>query len=325
MAELNMTDQMTALELVKRAQAPEPFKIIELMRLKNEMLIDIPSYECNSGTIHKTVQRTIKPAGEHRIYNQGVSNTATQTKVIEDRITMLDAYSRVDEKMLQHSGNRNAARQSEAVGIIKGMGLTQAKACVKADKSKTAEFDGLEVRRNKVDDKLCFSAGGKGTKLTSLYLIAVGPDLFHFLYPQGSKSVGVERTDLGVQHVPQEDDPKKTLPMAIEYFSAQYGICVRDPSSLIRVCNIPLDMDGDKLVDLIIEASYKLPQGATTYAMYSNDSVLIKLDKASSKKTNVVHTQEDPWGKPVTHIRNIRCRNMDVITNEESEVAAAAV
>ena len=323
MPTLNMTDMMTALELVRRAQAPEPFKIIELMSLTNEMLIDIPAYECNSGTIHKTLQRTIRAMGEHRIYNQGVGNVATQTQPIEDRTTMLEAYSRVDEKMLQHSGNRNAARQSEAVGIIKGMGLTQAKALIGGDKRKTAEFDGLKLRRDKADGKLTISAGGTGTGLTSLYLVAAGPDLFHLLYPQGSKSVGVERQDLGVQHVPDENDPKKTLPMAIEYFTAQYGICVRDPSALIRVCNIPANITGDALVDLIIEASYKLPQGASTYAMYSNDSILIKLDKASYKKENVVHTQSDPWGKPITHVRSIRCRRMDVILNDEAVVPNA--
>jgi len=325
MPTLNMTDQMTALELARRVNAPEPFKIIELMRLKNEMLIDIPAYECNSGTIHKTTQRTIGPVGEHRIYNQGVGTYATQTKGIEDRTTMLEAYSRVDEKMLQHSGNKNAVRNSEAVGIIKGMGLTQAQACVYFDKKKDVEFDGLATRRNKITDenkeKLIFNAGGKGNELTSIYIIAAGPDLFHFLYPQGSKSVGVERQDLGVLHVPEAGKPEKTLPMAVEYFTAQYGICVRDPSALIRICNIPKDITGDKLVELIIEASYKLPQGATTYSMYSNDSILIKLDKSSSSKTNVVHTQEDPWGKPITHVRNIRCRQMDVILNTEEEVA----
>ena len=316
-----MIDQMTALELVRRAQSPEPYKIIEIMSLKNEMLIDIPAYECNSGTIHKTVQRTIRPMGEHRIYNQGVGNVATQTIMIEDRTTMLDAYSRVDEKMLQHSGNKNAARQSEAVGIIKGMGLTQADACINAVNKKTAEFDGLKVRRNKVDNKLVFNAGGSGNDLTSIYIVAAGPDLFHLLYPQGSKSVGIERQDLGVMHVPEEENPKKTLPMAVEYFSAQYGICVRDPSALIRICNIPKDITGDKLVDLIIDASYKMSKGASTYVMYSNDSILIKLDKASSNKANVVHTQADPWGKPITHVRNIRCRRMDVILNDESDAA----
>ena len=318
---LNMTDQMTALELVRRAQAPEPYKIVELMRLTNEMLIDIPAYECNSGTIHKTLQRTIKEVGEHRVYNQGVGSVSTQTAPIEDRTVMLEAYSRVDERMLQHSGNRNAARQSEAVGIIKGMGLAQARMLIKGDKNKPEEFDGIETRRAKVDGKTVISAGGTGSGLTSLYLVAVGPDLFHLLYPQGSKSVGVDRQDLGVMHVPQAGSPDKSLPMAVEFFTAQYGICVRDPSALVRICNIPGNVTGDALVDLIIEASYRLPPGASTYAMYSNDSVLIKLDKASFKKENVVHTQADPWGKPVTHVRNIRCRRMDAITNAESVVA----
>ena len=69
---LNMTDQMTALEIAKRANAPDPFKIIELMRLTNEMLIDVPAQEANNGVVNVTLQRNIQPIGEHRIYDKGV-------------------------------------------------------------------------------------------------------------------------------------------------------------------------------------------------------------------------------------------------------------
>jgi len=321
MATLNMTDQMTALELVRRAQAPEPFKIIELMSLTNEMLIDIPAYECNNGTKHITVQRAIGPMGEHRIYNQGVGNAATQTSKVEDGTAILGAYSKVDEIMLQHSGNRNAARQSEAVGIVKGMGLTQANMCINASKLKTTEFDGLAIRLNKVDNKNVFSMGGTGSANTSIYLCAVGPDLFHFIYPKGSKTVGVSRQDLGVQHVPDESDPKKTLPMAIEYFEAQYGLSVRHQEAVKRICNIPAGIAPEELVDKIIEVRRKLPQGASTYVMYSNADILVKLDKAARDKANVVHTQADPWGKAITHVRDLRCRQMDAILSNEAAVA----
>jgi hypothetical protein len=70
-----------------------------------------------------------------------------------------------------------------------------------------------------------------------------------------------------------------------------------------------------------MDARYRLPQGASTYVMYSNVDALIKLDKAARDRGNVVYTANDPWGKPITHVRDIRCRRMDVIHNAEEAVA----
>jgi hypothetical protein len=64
-----------------------------------------------------------------------------------------------------------------------------------------------------------------------------------------------------------------------------------------------------------------MPKGASTYAMYSNLDILIKLDKAARDRGNVVYTKDDPWGRPVTHVRDIRCRQMDVILSTEAAVA----
>jgi hypothetical protein len=315
---LNMNDQMTALEIVKRANAPDPFLIIELMRLTNEMLIDVPAYEANNGTINTTLQRNIKAMGEHRIYNRGVGKAATQTKVVQDRIAMLAEYSVVDASMLQHSGNLPAARMSEASAIIKGMGLTQAQTLIYGDGNKPDEFDGLMARRNSLSDKNVVNAGGTGAQLTSIYLVAIGKDLFHFLYPKGSKSVGVNREDRGLVDV--EDEEGKEFPAYKDYFTAQYGISVVMPDAVKRIANIPKNISGDDLVDIIIEARYKLPKGATTYAMYSNLDILIKLDKAARDKGNVIYSTTDPWGKPITCVRDLRCRQMDVILNTEGQV-----
>jgi hypothetical protein len=64
-----------------------------------------------------------------------------------------------------------------------------------------------------------------------------------------------------------------------------------------------------------------MPQGASTYIMYSNADILYKLDKAAMYKGNVVHNTSDPWGKIITNVRDLRCRQMDVILNTESTVA----
>ena len=318
---LNMNDQMTALEIVKRANAPEPFHIIELMGLTNEMLLDVPAYEANSATINKTVQRSIKPAGEHRVYNQGVGKVATQTKIIEDRVAVMGAYSDVDAVMLEHSGNIKAARNSEALAIVKGMGLTQAETIVYGDENIPEEFAGLMSRRNKIDGVNTIDAGGTGDDLTSIFIIAIGSDFFHLIYPKGSTSVGVKREDRGLVDIPDPEDPKKTYPVYREYFTAQYGITVRAPEALKRICNIPKNISGDALVDIILETRHRMPQGAATYAMYSNLDILIKLDKAARDKGNVVYTAADPWGKPTTHVRDLRCRRMDVILSTEGQIA----
>ena len=319
MPTLNMNDQMTALEIVKRANAPDPFKIIELMGLTNEMLLDVPAHEANNGTINTTLQRSIKPMGEHRIYNKGVGKAATQTKIVQDRIAMLAEYSDVDASMLEHSGNSKAARMSEAVAIIKGMGLTQAETLIYGDGAKSEEFDGLFKRYNSLADKNVVDAGGTGNELTSLYLIALGPDLFHLIYPKGSTSVGVKRDDLGLRHI--QDAKGKEYPVYSEYFTAQYGISVRAPEAVKRICNIPKTISGDDLVDLIIDTRYRMPQGAATYVMYGNIEALIKLDKAARDKGNVVYTAADPWGKQITYVRDLRCRRMDVILSTEGQVA----
>ena len=320
MAVLNMTDTMTALEVAKRANAPEPFKIIELLRLTNEMLIDVPAHEANSGVVNVTLQRNIGPVGEARIYNQGVGAAATQTKLVRDRIAMIGEYCRVDKKMIDHSGNKERALMSEATAIIKGMGLTQAEMMVYGDERNPEEFNGLFVRRNTASDSNVIDAGGTGSALTSIYLAAVGPDLFHLIYPKGSASVGVTKRGLQEKDVPDPNNPAKSYPVYEDYFEAEFGIAIRAPDAVKRICNIPADISGDDLIDLIIDARYRLPQGASTYVMYSNIEALIKLDKAGRDRGNVVYTAEDPWGKPITHVRDIRCRRMDAILNTEEQV-----
>jgi hypothetical protein len=316
-----MSDQMTALELVKRANAPEAFHIIELLSMTNTMLIDVMAKQANNGAINVTVQRLTKEAGEHRIYNQGVGKFATQTKTVQDRIAILSAYSDVDKNMADHSGNVPETRRSEAISILKGMGLVQARTLIYGSESKAEEFAGLFERRNKLSDPNVINAGGTGSGLTSIYLVAIGPDLFHLIYPQGSSTVGVTQEDLGRQDIADPKNAAKDYPVYREFFEAQYGLTIRNPDAVKRICNIPASMTGDDLVDILLAARRRMPPGAATYALYANLDILIKLDKAARDRANVIYTREDPWGQEITMVRDIRCREMDVILSTEEAVA----
>ena len=320
MAVLNMADQITAIEAVKRANNPDAFHIIECLRMTNEMIMDLPSLMANDGTVHTTLRRLNQPGGTHRIYNQGVNIKASQTDTARDSIAMLAAYSVVDKSMADHTGNRAAFRQSEAVAILKGMGIDQARDLVYGNNSMDkSQINGLAARLNKVDGKTVVSMGGTGADLTSVYLVAAGADYCHLIYPKGSSSIGVSRSDQGEKQWNDQDG--KPYQALVEYFEAQYGITIRDPNAVIRICNIESNVDGDDLIDEILARRRKLPPGASTYVMYSNLDVLIKIDKAARDRGNVVYTAADPWGKEITHIRDLRCRQMDVILNTEEAVA----
>jgi hypothetical protein len=324
MAILNMTDQLTALELVKRANNPEPYHIIELLREVNQMMIDVPTFEANNGTINVTLQRNIRPMGEHRIYNQGVGKTATVTKVVRDRIAILEEYSDVDVDMAQNSGNVAATRQSEAVAIIKGMGLTQARTLIYGTEEIDSEFAGLMERRNTLADPNVINAknaGGSSTDYTSVYMVAVGRDLFHLIYPKGADGVGVSRIDDQIVYVKDARNAEKEYRAYREFFKAQYGLTVRAPDAVKRIANIRRDIPPDALLDVLLDTRWRMPPGATTYVLYGNVDILVKIDKAAREKNNVVYYAEDPWGKPVTHVRDLRVRQMDCIVNTEEEVA----
>jgi hypothetical protein len=289
--------------------------------MTNQMLIDVPAREANSGTINVTLQRMTREAGEHRIYNQGVGKTATQSETVQDRIAVLSTYSDVDQDLVEHSGHKAETRRSEAMSIIKGMGLTQARTLIYGTGSRPEEFSGLMERRNSLANPDVINAGGTGAALTSIYMIAIGPDLFHLIYPKGSNTVGVTQVDRGLVDVPDPDDATKMFPVYREYFKAQYGLTIRSPDAVKRICNIPANMSGEDLVDIILDTRRRMPPGAATYALYANLDILIKLDKTARDKVNVTYTESDPWGHEVTKVRDLRCRQMDVILNTEDEVA----
>jgi hypothetical protein len=207
------------------------------------------------------------------------------------------------------------------MSIIKGMGIVQARTLIYGENIREEEFAGLAERRNSLADPNVIDAGGSGSALTSVYLVAVGPDLFHLIYPKGSATVGVEQENRGKLDVPDPARPGKEYPVYREFFKAQYGLTVRSPDAVKRICNIDATMTGDDLVDIILAERRRMPAGAATYALYANLDVLIKLDKTARDKVNVTYTERDPWGQEVTKVRDIRCRQMDVILNTEEAVA----
>jgi hypothetical protein len=123
--------------------------------------------------------------------------------------------------------------------------------------------------------------------------------------------VGVVREDLGEKT--WEDDAGKPFQAYVDHFSADYGIVIRHPDAVKRVCNIESTVVPEDLVDVILSELRRLPKGASNIVIYANASILTILDKAARDRPNVIYLTTDPWGKPVTMIRDARMRQVDAI------------
>jgi hypothetical protein len=153
---------------------------------------------------------------------------------------------------------------------------------------------------------------------------ALGPRFCHLIFPKGAAGVGVSREDLGRQNWNMGTDSngkQLTMPAYVRFYSAKYGLAIPHPKAVKRIANISAAVTGDTIVDKIIEALWRLPEGTTNVAIYGNVDAMVKIDKAGYNKANAVYTKEDPWGNVITHVRNGRCRTVNAITSNEAAIS----
>jgi hypothetical protein len=318
----NLVDTMTALEVARRSSNPDAFTIIETMALTNTMLQELPAVMANDGAVHTTLKRLSYPGGEHRTYNRGVGKRASQTEPVRNWITMLEALSDVDEALARHSGNPTGLYQSEASAFLAGMGIDQGGDLVYGSHSQNPqEIDGLATRYSVLGDH-CISFKGTGNDLTSVYLVAAGPQACHLIYPKGSSSVGVERIDVGIIYA--QDDNQKEYRVHRDHFRAEYGIAIEHPDAVIRICNIPVNLTAaqrKELIELILRYQKKLTKGIVNTVLFANNDLIYQIERAGREAQYVVHPEADVWGKPVANINGLRLREQDAILSTEEEVA----
>lgn len=320
---LNMTDQMTALEATKRSGNSDAYHIIEGMMQTNQILKDMPVVEANDGTVHTTTIRTTQPSGTRRKYNEGIVSHASTTKNVKDLMEMLEDYSIIDKNIVEHSSNKEALINTEILAFLNGMGETQAEDLIYGDNGvDDTQANGFAVRRKALETETCISAAGTGDALTSVYIVGLGPQFVHMFHPKGRTDVGVKREDRGLQDwAILVGAVMKTMPAYVNFFSAHFGLAVRNERALQRIANIPSTITADALIDLILARLNKLPPGCQNVSLYANSDIITKIDKASWSKSNAVFTKEDPWGELITHVRKARVRQVDAILNTESAIS----
>lgn len=336
MATLN-NNYPTLVDLAKQ-QGPDGSiqDIVEILNDTNPILQDMPFFECNNGTKHLTTVRSGIPQATWRRLYQGVQPQKGTTTQVEDTCGMLEAWSEVDAKLVELSGNPARFRLNEARAFIEGMNQQMATAMFYGNTNSDPEqFDGLAPRFGDLsadNGGQIVDAGGTGSDNTSVWLVVYSERTFHGLYPKGSK-VGLSREDKG--KTTKEVSDGSLYDVFREKFSWDCGISVRDWRYVVRIANIDVSDLQAGSVDMfkwLRKAFYKLKQRQISggrAVIYANSDVLEALDAqatptlattGTTTSGNVRLGVKEVEGHEVLTYRGIPIRETDALVNTEAQV-----
>lgn len=330
MAEIGNT-YLTLADLRKRQDENDMIAtIIELLAETNEILEDAVTVECNDGTKHLTTMRTGLPSATWRKLYQSVQPDKSTTKQVTDTTGMLEAWSEVDAKLVDISGNPGEFRLSEATAFIEAMNQEMATGMFYHDTAVDPEkFMGLAPRFSDLsaeNGNQIVDAGGSGSDLTSIWMIVWGERTCHLLYPKGSQA-GLQRDDKGMQ---TKETSSGVYDVYREKFTWDIGMSVRDWRYVVRIANLETASIADGAVDLykwLRKGYWKLKNVNVTGgrpAIYCNADVMEGLDAINSNSTgtdNYIRLRPgEKEGKEIMTYRGMPLRRCDAILNTESQV-----
>lgn len=327
----------TLMDVARRSGSDSTRAIVEVLNRTNDALDDIPWIECNSGVVHKTTSRTSIPTPVWRMLNAGVPVKKSTTKQMSVGCGMLEVYAEVDCKQVKlaaHGQVDNASANAAAANaiadenkaFIEGFGQEISRVMFYGDPAKPQEPVGFTNYYSSLSDTNVINGGGSGDDNTSIWLIAWDKMALHGIYPQGSKA-GLSEEFLG-QHTVKDADGNQFEAYRTHY-SWDAGFVVRDNRCAVRICNLDVSdlVSGETgaadLIDLMIEAVYKLPKVARGYrkAFYARPEVLTALDKQTRKVTNLMLGYNDVYGKRVLTFRDIPVREQESLLATEAKVS----
>ncbi len=319
---VNVQSQLTLIELAKRTNDKDILTISEVLTEDHPLLADGIWVEANQATSHVGTQRTSLPTGTWSRINKGVAIEASATKQITEPIGMLEAYSRVDDRLVRLAPDKALFRSQEDLAFVEGLSQTMEDAITKGNVSDDPEkFDGFETRYNALSLANVHDGGGSGSDTTSLIIVQWGPTKVHYIYPPGFK-VGLETEDKGKTTV--YDTNQLPYEAWMTHFMMHCGIFVHDDRCVQRIANIETAGASNTLDDDdIIYALNRMPQrgGGPGTAIYANRTLCYQFDILAKDKTNVNYTADNAFGEPVTRFRGVPIRMCEAILDTETAIS----
>lgn len=307
-------------------------KVVEMLAQQNEMLAEMPFYEGNLPTGHRTTVRTGLPAAAWRLFNQGVQPTKSTTAQVDEACGMLEAWGQIDKDLAMLNGNTAEYRATEAVAHVESMNQEMQSTVFYGNASVAPEeFTGLTVRYSDINapnGQNILDAGGTGSDNMSIWLICWGPNTIHGIYPKGSKA-GLFHEDLGEQTAESVGGVNGALMKVFrDHWQWKCGIAQRDWRYVVRIGSIDRSNLIDKtsaadLTELMIKATHRIfNMRLGQPAFYMNRTVFQYLD--IQRRSDVIAggglVYKDVDGQSIPTFRGIPIRIVDALVESEDAV-----
>lgn len=323
MTTINVSSQFTMLELANRTNNKDVIEIANVLAQANDIVSDAYWVEANQKNGHVGTKATLLPSGTWRQANQGAGISAASTRQVTEPIGRLEDFSDIDEAILDlNAEKKGAIRSGEDKLHLEGLAQEMAETIIYGDRATTPEQpDGLATRYDALSMANVFSAGGKGSDTTSLWLIKWGEMAFHLVYPKGTP-VGLHFEDKGRVRVTPEAG--KVYYAYETQFVVNMGLFVHDDRCVQRIANIETSGSENTLDDdQIVQAINNLPRlgGGAGSVIYVNKTLKTQLDILAKDRINVNYTTDNAFGEPVTRFRGIPVRMVEQIKDTETAIS----
>lgn len=338
-------DMLSQIELLRRLDPNgNVADIAEVLNESNEITQDVAFKEGNLIHGDERVIRNGLPEVYWKELGRGVPASTSQTATITETCATMAAMSKIPVDVAQLNGADAQWRKTEEAPFIEAMSQKFAQTLFYGDASKASMgFTGLSTRYSVLSTDKALNAknvidcGGTGSKLTSIYIVGWGDNVY-CPYPKGSK-LGLQMEDKNKQLLP--DDLGNLNELYVTMYSWNVGLMVRDWRYVVRLANInPEELYNGKgigsgdikssgttnILLKIEEALTKIPKfGTPRLAMYMNSDVHAGLNVVCARTNmNVITYQDaaDAFGKhgAWTTFKGIPMRQCDEIVNTESQV-----
>lgn len=330
---------VTLADVAKNGDA-EIGSVAEVLVKQNPMLNDIPYMPMNEGTIHKESIRSGLPTVYYRRANQAIPASKTTIEERTYQASHFESKSVMDYKVASRGGLDRIAfnRWNQAMGHIQAMGQEHAALAIYGspgdDPMKSPGFFDFysTLATTEASSAQIIDAGGSDSDLTSILLVAWGPNSVFGVYPDGTQA-GLKRIDRSPNNTQvqiQGLDPSGNAGVFYgfeEQFEIDHGLVVKDYRQACRIANIDISEliagTGVDLIEAMVDALHKLDSLENGQPIfYMNRSLQAHLDKQSMTRVGAAGglTYMDYQGKPILSFRGVPIRRSDSLLNTEDEV-----
>ena len=273
---------------------------------------------------HQHVQLLTEPTVGWRKLNAGVATSQGTTKPINEPILILESWSDIDERIVEHAPQPEALRLSYARRHLSAMMKEFENAFFYGDHATNPEQpDGLKTRYNTGTLANVIDNGNTGDSATnsSIYIVEWDNEEGAYLaYAEGTP-LGLERVDHGKQRITESSNP---LVVYSEQFKMAIALAVADDRGVQRICNIDTVSgiaNGLNPNNLILALSkMKNPESANK-AAYMTRAVWVQATIEANAKQNAYYMADSPWGDGfVPFILNCPLYLAEGIIDAEDEV-----